>query len=45
MRWEANVARTHGEMRNAHKILVGNSEGKRPLGNLGLNGMIILRWI
>jgi hypothetical protein len=23
---------THGEKRNAYRILVGNSEGKRPLG-------------
>jgi hypothetical protein len=26
---------THEEVRNAHKILVGKPEGKRPLGSLG----------
>jgi hypothetical protein len=31
MRWEGHVACT-GEMRNAYGILVGKSEGKRPLG-------------
>jgi hypothetical protein len=31
LRWAGNVART-GEKMNAHKILVGNTEGKRPLG-------------
>jgi hypothetical protein len=32
MRWAGNVARM-GEKRNAaYRILVGNSEGKRPLG-------------
>jgi hypothetical protein len=31
MRWEGHVART-GEKRNAHGILVGKPEGKRPLG-------------
>jgi hypothetical protein len=31
MRWIGNVARM-GETRNAHRILVGTPEGKRPLG-------------
>jgi hypothetical protein len=31
MRWAGNVTRV-GEMRNAYKILIGNHEGKRPLG-------------
>jgi hypothetical protein len=31
MRWEAHVARM-GKKWNASKILVGNREGKRPLG-------------
>jgi hypothetical protein len=31
MRWAANVARV-GEKRNAYRFLVGNPEGKRPLG-------------
>jgi len=31
MRWVGHVACT-GEMRNVYKILVGKSEGKRPLG-------------
>jgi hypothetical protein len=31
MRWAWHVTRT-GEKRNAYKILVGNPEGKRPLG-------------
>jgi hypothetical protein len=30
MSWEGNIA-TMGEMRNAHKILVGKPEGKIPL--------------
>jgi hypothetical protein len=35
-----------GEMvKNAHKILVGNFEGKNNLGDLGLNGRIILIYI
>jgi len=32
-------------MRNAHKMLVGKPEGKRPLRNLGVDGKIILEWI
>jgi hypothetical protein len=31
MRWAGHVAQL-GEMRNAYRILVGNPEGKRPLG-------------
>jgi hypothetical protein len=31
MRWAGHVAR-NGENRNAYRILVGNPEGKRPLG-------------
>jgi hypothetical protein len=31
MRWEGHVARM-GETRNAYRILVGKSKGKRPLG-------------
>jgi hypothetical protein len=31
MRWAGHVAR-RGESRNAHRILVGKPEGKRPLG-------------
>jgi hypothetical protein len=31
MRWAGHVARM-GEKRNAYRILVGNSEGKSPLG-------------
>jgi hypothetical protein len=31
MRWAGHVARM-GEKRNAYRILVGNPEGKRPLG-------------
>jgi hypothetical protein len=31
MRWAGQVART-GEKRNVYRILVGKTEGKRPLG-------------
>jgi hypothetical protein len=31
MRWAGHVAQM-GEKRNAHRILVGKPEGKRPLG-------------
>jgi hypothetical protein len=32
MRWADHVARM-GEKRNAHRLLVGKSEGERPLGS------------
>jgi hypothetical protein len=31
MRWAGHIARI-GEKRNAHRLLVGKPEGKRPLG-------------
>jgi hypothetical protein len=31
MRWEGHVARI-GEKRNAYRLLVGKTEGRRPLG-------------
>jgi hypothetical protein len=34
-----------GERRNLHKILVSKPEGKRSLGDIGLFGSIILKWI
>jgi hypothetical protein len=34
MRWKEHVARM-GKKRSAHKVLVGNPEGKRPLGRPG----------
>jgi hypothetical protein len=35
MRWAGHVARM-GEKKNAYRILVGNAEGKRPLGRTRL---------
>jgi hypothetical protein len=32
------------EMRGAYRVLVMKHEGKKPLGNPGADGMIILRW-
>jgi hypothetical protein len=34
-----------GEGRNAYRILVGRSEGRRPLGRPSRRGRIILKWI
>jgi hypothetical protein len=34
-----------GEVRGAYSILVGRPEGRRPLGNLGIDGTTTLRWI
>jgi hypothetical protein len=44
MRWTGYVARM-GEKRNAYRILVGNPEGKRPLGRQDVGGWTILKWI
>ena len=44
MRWVGHVARM-GEGRGVHRVLVGKSEGKRPLGDPDVDGRIILRWI
>jgi len=33
------------ELRNAYKILIGNPEGRDHLGELGVDGRIILKWI
>jgi hypothetical protein len=32
-------------MGNAYEILVGNPQGKRPLGGLGIDGSVILKRI
>jgi hypothetical protein len=44
MRWGGHVARM-GEKKNAYRLLVGKSEGKRPLRRLDVSGWIILVWI
>jgi hypothetical protein len=32
MRWAGHVSRMGGKKRNAHRLLVGRPEGRRPLG-------------
>jgi hypothetical protein len=44
MIWAGHVAHM-GHMRNAYNILVGKTEGQRPLGRLRVAGRIILKWI
>jgi hypothetical protein len=44
MRWAGYVARM-GEKRNAHKILAGKPERKRPLQGRYIGGWTILKWI
>ena len=44
MRWVGHVA-CLGEGRDVYRILVGKLEGKNHLGDPGVDGMIILRWI
>jgi hypothetical protein len=36
---------TYGEERDVHRVLVEKHEGKRPLGDPGVDARIILRWI
>jgi len=43
LRWVGHVA-CRGEVRSVYKIFVGKPEGKRPLGRLGVDGRITLRW-
>jgi hypothetical protein len=43
MRWMGHVA-CMGEMRIVYRILDATSEGKKPLGDLGVDGTIILKW-
>jgi len=44
MRWVGHVARV-GEGKGVYRVLVGKPEGKRPLGDPGVDGRIILRGI
>jgi hypothetical protein len=45
MRWAGHVAWERYEIRNLYSILVGKSEGKSPLEDLGIDDRIILEWI
>ena len=36
---------SYGGGEGAYRVLVGKPEGKRPLGDLGVDGWIILGWI
>ena len=44
MRWAGHVARVR-EGRGVYRVLVGKSEGKRPLARPGADGKITLRWL
>ena len=44
MRWAGHVARM-GERRGMYRVFVGKLEGKNHLGDPGVDGRIILRWI
>jgi len=44
MKWAGHVKHT-GEMRSAYEILMGKSEGKRPLGRIGIDVKTVLEWI
>jgi len=43
LRWAGRIARM-GQRKGVYRVLVGKPEGKRPLGNPGVDGRIILRW-
>ena len=44
MSWEGHVA-CMGERRGVYGVLVGKPEGREHLGDTGVDGRIILRWI
>ena len=44
MRTVGQVAYT-GEEKNACRLLIGKPEGKYHLGNLGIDGRVVLKWI
>jgi hypothetical protein len=44
LRWAGHVAQM-GERRNAYRILVGNPEGKRPLGRPRRRCVDNIKWI
>jgi len=44
MRWAGHVARM-GERRSVHRVLVGKLRERDHLGDQGVDGSIILRWI
>jgi len=44
MRWVGHVAGM-GERRGIYKVLVGKLDGRDHLGDPGVDGRIILRWI
>jgi hypothetical protein len=44
LRWAGHVARI-GEGRVVYRVLMGKPEGKRPLGNPGVDGKVMLEWI
>ena len=44
MRWAGRVARM-GQRRGIYKVLVGNLRERDYLGDTGVDGRIILRWI
>ena len=45
IRWVRHVARMGGEEKRIYRVLVGKPEGKNHLGEPGIDGRIILRWI
>ena len=42
IRWAGHVARMGEEWEGVYRVLVGKPEGRRPLGDLGVDGWIIL---
>jgi hypothetical protein len=43
-RWAGHVAQV-GEGKGVYRVLVGKLEGKIPLGDPGVDGSIVLRWM